>query len=137
MKGPCKSSLIRYGITTAIGIGLMAVVMKGQNFSEAVTLVDKYKILCDAFTVPGALLLLTGALIAVANEGAFDGVTYALKNVIGRITSLGKRKEPTYFEYVEEARSKGRAKGYGFIPLTGLVFMVIALLFLMLYNSVC
>lgn len=128
-----KGKLIRYGITTAIGLGLMALVLSAQGYGQAVSLVEKYRILCDAFTVPGAMLLLTGALVMVSNAGAFDGIAYAAKVIGHRIATFGRGRDATYHDYMEEVRSRKRAAGFGFIPVTGLAFMAAALVFLALF----
>ena len=93
----------------------------------------RYLLLCDALTVPGALLLCAGALVWVSNLGALDGVRYGLR-LAYRALSPGKRlqKEENYRDYVTARRGRP-VKGYGFLLISGTVTIAASLLLLMLY----
>ena len=90
-------------------------------------------LLCDALTVPGALLLCAGALVWVSNLGALDGVRYGLR-LAYRALIPGKRlqKEENYRDYVTARRGRP-VKGYGFLLISGTVTIATSLLLLMLY----
>lgn len=130
-----KSALLRYGITGLVGILLMVMVLGSEDYAHAVTLADRYRILCDAFTVPGAMLLLTGALLLVANAGAFNGIGYALGRLVRVLNPFGNKDDVRYGDYVEQRKTK-KHTGFGFIPKTGLAFMAVALVFLALFYQV-
>ena len=93
----------------------------------------RYLLLCDALTVPGALLLCAGALVWVSNLGALDGVRYGLR-LAYRALIPGKRlqKEENYQDFVA-GRQEKRVKGYGFLLITGAVTIAASLIFLGLY----
>lgn len=93
----------------------------------------RYLLLCDALTVPGALLLCAGALVWVSNLGALDGVRYGLR-LAYRALIPGKRlqKEENYRDYVTARRGRP-VKGYGFLLISGTVTIAASLLLLMLY----
>lgn len=137
MKGKnWKSILLKYGITAFIG-GLMVYgVISFHGLSSAQTNVEIYRILADAFTIPGVVILLCGVLVAIANEGAFEGLSYVASYAIKMlIPGTGKQHEK-FGEYVERRREKGGVKGYGFLFVTGGIFMVIAIVFIALFYSV-
>lgn len=136
MKKGLKGILLRYGIASLIG-GLLAwMVIEIRGYSSAAPLSMRYMVLCDAFTVPGILLFLSGLLVFVANEGAFEGVSYVFSRAKQALVPFSKKKDITYGDYVEERRKKEKIKGYSFLILTGLAFLAVAVVFLVLFNRV-
>ena len=63
---------------------------------------EKYRILSDFFAVPGLLCLFFGALRWLSGQGAFQGVSYLLKNALCLLTF---RERAPY----EQKESRGRA----------------------------
>lgn len=132
-----RKSLIKYGITTIIGAIMVYATISLHGYSLAVTLADKYRILADAFTIPGVVIMLCGVLVAVSNEGAFEGISYAMSYAMKMlIPGMGANRHEKYGDYVERKREKGGVKGYGFLFIVGGVFMIIALVFIALFYSV-
>ncbi len=133
MKDGKKGGIVKYAVTAVIG-GLIAWgAFSLRDFGGAQSPAEKYRILCDSFTFPGLMLILTAALIALSNEGAFLGIGYAVRYALyGLIPGLGSRQE-TYAEYIERKTEKGRVKGYGFILHVGLAYLLLALVFLLLF----
>lgn len=130
MKRPKLDTLAKYVLTIVAGIGLALLYVSLRDFSAAEQ-VEKYRILCDAFTLPGVLMLAIGALVAVANEGIFNGIGYALSHLVKALTFRGREQE-RYYDYVERKRAR-RASGYGFLFIVGAGFMAISLIFLVLF----
>ena len=133
MKDEKKSGIIKYAVTALIG-GLIAFAAFAlRNFGAAENTAEKYRILCDSFSFPGVLLIMTAALIALSNEGAFVGISYVFSYTLRRlIPGMGIRQE-TYAEYLERKTGKDRIKGYGFILHVGLAYFALALVFLVLF----
>lgn len=129
-----KTNLIKYGGSAAFVALLAVAYISARDFAGA-ELVDKYLILCDAFTVPGMLLICLGALMWASTTGALDGLTYAVRYAIFSLIP-GKRleRDEKYGDYIER-RSKNRAKGYGFLFVSGLITMAIAAVFMILFYS--
>ena len=136
MKG-IRKLLLKYGITTALAGGMTGLVLYLHGYADAVTLVEKYRILADAFTIPGVLLVMVAALIWVSSEGFFDGLGYAARQFGNLFIPLfGKnRKHQTYYDYKMEKEDK-RAHGYGFLFFVGLVFVLVAIIFIILHSSI-
>ena len=91
------------------------------------------RILCDALTVPGVLLLCAGGLLWASQRGALDGLSYGLTLAArGLIPGKRLRREESYREFVARKRCT-RSGGYGFLLITGSVTTTLSLLFLALY----
>ena len=131
MKKTSANRLLKYGITSGVCLLLAAVYFFSNiPFSEIgkVSTVDLMLILCDAFFLPGTFALMLGLLMWVASEGALDGVGY-LGSCLVKTLIPGKHGEfERYGEYVERKRGS-RKKGYGFLCIVGLNFLLIACAF--------
>ena len=128
-----KANLIKSGIVSAVGILVVILFVSSSDFG-AQTTVDKYKILCDAFTIPGLLMLMFAAMLSISNEGGLDGVSYLVKQGFRMLTFRGISQEQ--FLYYVQHRRENRLTGYGFLYIVGSVFMAVALIFLALFYSI-
>lgn len=127
--------LAKYGISLGISLLLACVYVFARVDIQnplATGAVDWYRILCDAFTIPGLLFLMLGCMMSLSSQGALDGVTYVLKNAFKMLIPGMALKMERYYEYVEHKRAN-RAKGFGFLYVTGLVCMAIAMIFMVLF----
>lgn len=129
-----KTRLKKYGISIAICVLLGAWYLSQYELSSLTT-VELYKALCDAFTIPGMMFVLSGMLVAVSNEGALDGVGYVLGYAVRMLIPGRHHEKRTYRDYVDAKREK-RVKGYGFLFIVGGICMAISLVFLVLFYSV-
>ena len=129
-----KTNVIKYSIAFAVGAALAVIYVAVRDFG-AQTLADKYRILCDAFTVPAVLLIMSGALMSISNAGALDGLSYIAKQGLGMFVPGKGLGTERYADYVQRKR-ENRTKGYGFLYISGGVFMVLALVFLILFYTV-
>ena len=138
MRSPLSKTLIKYGISFGISLLLAYVFVAARvdfhNLS-ATAAVDWYLILCDAFTIPGFVFLMLGCLMSLSSGGALDGVSYVLQNAVKMLIPGGALRMERYYEYKERKRAN-RAKGYGFLYITGLVCMALALIFMFLFYRV-
>ena len=128
-----KANLIKSGIVSAVGILVVILFVSSSDFG-AQTTVDKYKILCDAFTIPGLLMLMFAAMLSISNEGGLDGVSYLVKQGFRMLTFRGMSQEK-YLDFVQHRR-ENRLTGYGFLYIVGAAFMAVALIFLALFYSI-
>ena len=99
---------------------------------------ESCRMLADAATIPGLLFACAGALCWASSQGALDGITYALGHFFrGLIPGGLTQGEGTYADYLEKRREKKtRWKAYGFLLVTGFVFLAVAALFIVLYYVV-
>lgn len=134
MSEKLRNGLLKYGISAAVCGILVVFYCAARDFSQ-MELVEKYRTLCDAFTVPGLLALCVGVLIWASNDGMFYGLGYCL-NVAWRALIPGARyKFERYYDYVTSKKEK-RITGYGFLFLCGGVCMAIALVFMLLFYRI-
>ena len=85
---------------------------------------EKYRILSDIFAVPGLFCLFFGALRYLANQGAFHGFGYILKNALRLLT----------FQQAKAYAPKERKQnGSAVLLLVGTVLLAAAGIFAGLY----
>ena len=138
MNSSLKKILLKYGISVTIGLALSAIyICPRLDISNlaAVEKVELYLVFCDGFFVPGILMLMSGFLMSVGNQGAMDGVTYVLVHAARMLIPGGALKAERYKEYVERKR-ENRVKGYGFLYVVALVFLAVSGIFMALFYSV-
>lgn len=133
MKEPRKI-ITRYLITLASAGALFLLVLWVNDYWNATELVDIYRILADGFTVPGVILIMLTALVRLSSEGAFDGLSYVIRQ--GAYLLIPRKyKHETYYDY---KTSKGEKKphGYSCMFYVGVVLVLIALVFVKLHSDV-
>ena len=118
----------KYAITGGICAAFAALYCALRSFPQ-MPLPEKYRTLCDAFTVPGILCLCLGALLWAGKHGAFSGIGYCLR-VAGNALLPGHRKQETYYDYVH--RRRNRPTG-GFLLAIGAACITVAVTFLAVY----
>ena len=134
MNETVKKNLIKFGVATLIGALLAYVVTVMQGYNEAEEFVVRLRILADAFTIPGVIITLSGVLVWVVGEGAFDGLTYSLSWAFRALIPFGRSgKQERYYDYVERRRQRGKLHGYSFLFIVGGVFMAISVFFIVLF----
>ena len=124
----------RYVITSIIAFAITVILLVVSGFfSVELSYREKIKVLADAFTVPGIMLVAFGALTYVSTEGIFDGVSYAGRLAF-RALVPGMRNNPVekYGDY-KLAKNEKRAKGYSYLFFIGLAFAFIGVIFTALF----
>ncbi|MBE5802783.1 MAG: DUF3899 domain-containing protein [Clostridiales bacterium] len=129
------SFLLKYGITAAVGGLLTWLTLDLHGFSSALPKLEQYRLLCDAFTIPGIILVMVGFLVMISNAGNFLGLGYAAKHAVKMLIPFGNKKDERYYDYYQRKQEQGKVKGYGFIFITGLAFMMVAITFFILFYS--
>ncbi len=126
--------------TAALMAGLLlayaftALRMEGQPLT-ALPKAELYRILCDAFTIPGLLLLAFAFLLLLSNQGVLDGVGYLAANALRFLIPAGGIRIENYKEYLKRRRAN-RAKGYGFLFVAGGILLLVAAVFLLCFYTV-
>ena len=133
------STVIKYGISAALVFVLAYtfVAFRVEALSDLALLsdVELYRMLCDAFTIPGMLFLMAGLLMTVSNAGALDGVGCVVSNAVKMLIPGKAAKMERYKEYLDRKR-ENRPKGYGFLYVVGGATMAVAMVFLLLFYQV-
>lgn len=134
MKKSLKVNILRCLSAAAVG-GAVAWWYANSRWEEDMSLVEQYRVLCDAFTIPGAMMVLFGMLMSLNNLGALDTIAY-LMSFLPRMLAPGAFGEPEkLIDYVERRREK-RSKGYGFLYIVGFIYLGIAIFYLVRFYSV-
>ena len=132
-----KNILLKYGITALIGSLMAYAVLVLHGYGQTSALPEKYRILSDAFTIPGVVLILCAVLLRLSNEGIFDGISYALTYTIKMlIPGTGRTKQISYTCYIQQKREKRESRGYQILFYTGFLFFLTAIIFINLYWSI-
>ncbi len=128
-----KSILIRYGVCAVIATALLFLILVTNGYWGLTEPQERLRVLCDAFSLPGLLLVLSSGLILAANAGTFNGLLYGLKVGIEIVLPFLPHKYVKYRDFVEKRKGK-RIKGYGFICYTGLVFLAVGIVLLIIFH---
>ena len=126
-----RNGLLKYGICAFVCIALAVFYCAVRDFSK-MELVERYRTLCDAFTIPGLLTLCVGVLLWVSNDGLFYGLGYCLEIAWKALIPGARRKTERYYDYVMRHKEK-KITGFGFLFVCGGVCMAIALIFMALF----
>lgn len=129
--------LVSYAVALILGGAMAYFVASNYGFAEAETNVARYRILCDACTIPGVTLVCLGALSWIARQGTFDGLTYAVRFLFHWIHR--ETRHLRFYDYVEERREKRAEKeknSFLFLIISGAVFLLAAGVFMALFYSV-
>ena len=135
MSKTLKKNLTKYGISVGLSLVLAYLYSALRIDWENAEPVSVYLTLCDAFTVPGLLLLMSGLLMTFSNAGAMDGLGYVVVNGLKMLVPGGGMKMEAFKDYLERRRNN-RVRGYGFLYVTGLGCLAIAAVFMILFYSV-
>ena len=125
--------LIKYAAAVLSCLAIGAYYLANQDFM-AQDLQNRYRLLSDAFSLPGLLCLFSGVSIWLSNEGAFNGVTWVVSYAIKSLIPIARDTRESYGDYVVRQRGK-QVDGFGFLIIVGIVMIAISLLFLYLFNS--
>ena len=95
---------------------------------------DALRLICDAFFLPGAILILTGALIWSLDNGVADGITYSFKKIFDlRKRAYEENEKETYSEY-KERKHKNKGTVIEFF-VSGCCYVVVSVVLLIVYNT--
>lgn len=134
MRRSLKVNILRCLSAAAVG-GATAWWYATSRWVEDMSQVEQYRVLCDAFTIPGAMMVLLALMMSLNYLGALDTLAYLL-SYLPRMLAPGAFGEPEQLlDFVENRREK-RRKGYGFLYIVGFIFLAIAVVYLYLFYSV-
>lgn len=133
MKKETKIALIKYGITSVLSIGCALIYI---NNRQPNSLADQYRLWSDGFFIPGIMLLCMGILCILSNMGSFDGISWGLKFALKTLIPFGRfKKQEKYGDYVTKRR-ENPIRGYQFMLHIGIIDILIAIVFMFLFNGI-
>ena len=87
--------------------------------------------LCDGLFVAAVMLLGTGGLKAVRNQGVFDVIGYGMKYVIETVIPALRSEEENLYSYRE--RKEASRKSAKSILFAGVVYLVLSIVIMLMY----
>ncbi len=91
--------------------------------------------LCDAFTVPGALMFCFGLLVFATNGGTFDMLAFGVRKFFELFRKdLTKVKYRTFYDYRQAQKEKKRT--FIHFIIVGSAFLLVAIVFLIVYYKI-
>ena len=122
-----KPFLISMAAGLVVAIGVYSV----RGGADAQDWVSRAFVLCDACFVPAVLLICLGLLLFVSNDGLFDMLGFGIQKALTIVLSESKRQKypKTFLEY-KELKWGVPKTSFGFLILSGLVYLVLAGVFL-------
>lgn len=129
-----KGKLAAYAICIAVAVGLLLLVLTIGGYWKAEDPMDRARILCDGFSVPGALLVLVAGVLFVSGQGAFNGLLFGLKRGKEIFLPFLRSEYVPYREFIKR-RAKKKVTGYGCLFFTGLVFLIVGIVLLVRFNK--
>ncbi len=136
MKKEIKGLLIRYGVTAGLAVLITCTVTQTYGLAEAQTPVEKYRILCDAFTIPGVTFTMVGLLIKLMDCGLLDGLSYAMRSLYRVFIPGAARQDEKFYDYLQRKKEERKGKHTAFVLHIGILFMVPAFIFYFLFYQV-
>lgn len=127
--------ILPYIITAVIGIAITVAIICSKQIWAADGTKIVMQILSDALFVPGVLLAGVGLIIFASNGGAFDMLGFAVLLFFNLFRKdVNKRKYKDFYEYRQAKKDKKRSMA--FMLITGLIFIAIAVIFIIVYANV-
>ena len=118
-----KKALLRK-LLIDFGVGAILVVLV---FSIKGFFIDT-RVLADAFSSAGLLMILFSGLLYVSGEGAFLGIGYALGRAIKALIPFSHKEHETYAQYRERKTGKKKT-GDWCLVVAGLVYLLVGVIF--------
>ena len=116
--------IMRYAITLGVGAGFVFLTLWLNDYSLLTENVDKYRLLTDAFSIPGIIFIMVGCLVFISTDGFFDMITFGLSRAKSMLIPLSKKSDETYYDY-KQRKAKNRLSGYSFLFFCGLIYLVV------------
>lgn len=133
-----RGVIARYFAAFMTGGFITWFILKANSFAEVEETAEKYRILSNAFTSPGVILIMVGILVWISTKGALDMYSYAMGGLFRRLIPGARLTNPaekeTFYDYTQKKNAK-RAKGYAFLFVSGGIFTAVGIVFLILFHT--
>lgn len=126
-------SVKKYLITAVVGLLLVGAIVWSKDLFAQTAPVAVFHILCDAFFAVGVVIFAAGVLVFSSNEGTFDIFVYGVSSFVDIFRKKSQKKYNTFYDY-RESREDLKLP-FGFLMLTGAVFIAVSLVMLYFYHS--
>ncbi len=115
---------LKYAVTAGAGtIAVLLVVWYRGGFASGASGMDRLMAWCDGLFIVGMLLACFGGLMFVSKEGAFDGISYAVRSFTWLFT-VKKDKKESYADF--KARRREKKRSFLHLVAVGGLFLAVA-----------
>ncbi len=128
MKKENKALLVKYIICFAIASLITFLVFWSKGFFGH-SLAVNVQILADGFFVSGILLTLFAGMIFISGEGALIGIGFVIRSVVLTFIPMGRQKHELYKDYRDRKLSEMKKNKDHAILYTGLLFLIVGIIF--------
>ncbi len=132
MSSKVKSTLLKYGVTAVLCAAVAVSIFLSGNYDTSMVL-ERYRLLSDAFSLPGIMTIFAGLMVWLSNEGAMDAITWVMTYAFKSLFPGLRGERERYGDYVERRREK-RVQGYGYLFVVGGLFLTVGLVFVILFE---
>ena len=133
---PEKPKWKRYVISAGIGLALSLLLFGAQGGFAATDPGERWRLVCDALFVPGALFIGIGLMAFVSQNGVFDMIRFGLMKVFSLMFTRKKRDDQpkTFYDY-KVLKSQQEPASFGHILWVGLALIFLAGIALAFYSQ--
>jgi hypothetical protein len=121
----------RYLIVLSIGFALAILVGAMRDLFSQTEAKVIFKILCDAFFVPGIFISAAGLIVFSTNEGTFDAMAYGISAFVNMFKREPLKKRESFYDY-RASRSEKKVK-FGYLLITGGAFLLVSMIMLAIH----
>ena len=126
-----ERSWIKYVVTAGSGLVAAIVLCLVKGIFKMTETKEIVRVVCDAFTLVGLIMMGCGLLTVLNKAGAFDGLGYTFKSM-KRVWTNYRHDEnfpKTYYDYKQSVKGKRSSKWYLVIIGAGYLLIGIVLVF--------
>jgi hypothetical protein len=136
LKKSVKVTILKYGISCAIAAFFVWAYLAERDLAGAAQR-EQYKMLCDAFFIPGMLFLMVACLAWASTKGAMDGLAFLGSNLIRALIPGGRlRTSQKYYDYIQERQARRKkVSSFLFLLVVGGVCMAVSVVFMILFYA--
>ncbi len=124
----------KYAIAFAI-LGISSwVILSMREQSKQTEAAVIFLNLADAFTIPSVVIVMVGIMVWISTTGFFDILNYGISRAVNTFIPFKRYDDVKFYDYKMKKAEK-RISGYSFLFISGAVYFVPAIIFLILYHQ--
>ena len=118
---------------TVLGVSTWSILWL-RDHSGQTEMTVRYLNLADAFTIPSVIIIMVGVLVWMSTTGFFDMLNYGISRAANTFIPFKQYEDVKFYDYKMKKAEK-RIRGYSFLFISGAVYFVPAIIFMILYNQ--
>lgn len=120
-------------ITLLIGFAVAGLIAWTKGVFVQTAPMQIFHILSDSFFVSGVVIAGVGLLVFSSNEGTFDMLAYGMRSFFDLFRRNSAKRYESFYDY-RSSRAANKF-GFGFLLLSGVIILAIAVVMYLLYRS--